>query len=249
MKIKRLSVVDEVFKTLQEGIIRGTYKENECLPSQDRLAIIMGVSRPVVREAINRLAVFGLVEPRQGVGTIVLPYRGDTIILETSKTQDITPKEIIDLAFARIAIETMIARLAAVKATADDLELLQNNLEQQRQHSNDADTKKFVAIDVDFHLLLSKASKNNILHTVLTSNLKSYHKYLASILSIPFSPKRSYSHHCSVYDAVVERNPDKAEYEIRHHIETTLKRIPENTIENQQFLIKVATGDFDKRNL
>lgn len=246
MKIKRLSVVDEVFKVLQEGIIRGKYKVNECLPSQDKLAVIMGVSRPVVREAINRLAVHGYVEPRQGVGTMVLHYKGDETILETSRTQDITPREIMDLAFARIAIETLIARFAAVKATPDDMARLRNNLEQQRRHLNDTDTMAYVNIDVEFHLLLSEIAKNSILHAVLTSNLKIYHKYMASILSIAFSPKRSYSHHCGIYEAIVERNPDKAEYEVRHHIETTLIRIPDNIIENQQSLIDVALGDFDK---
>ena len=249
MKIRRLSVVDEVFKTLQEGIIRGKFKVNECLPSQDKLAEMMGVSRPVIREAINRLAVHGLVEPRQGVGTLVLPYKGDENILVTSKVQNITPEEIIDLGFARFAMEAMIVRLAAVKVTSEDLELLHDNLEKQRQHLNDKDTMDYVSIDVDFHLLLSTIAKNNTLHTALKSNLKVYHKYMASILSIAFSPKRSFSHHCAIYEGIADRDPDKAEYAMKHHIETTLKRIPDHTIENQQFLVGVVLGDFAKRNL
>ena len=247
MKIKRLSVVDEVFKTLQERIIRGTYKVNECLPSQDKLAVILGVSRPVVREAINRLAVCGYVEPRQGIGTMVLQYRGDEHILETGKLQDITPEEIIDLALARVAVEAMIARLAAVRATTEDLKLLSEKLAQQRQYLDGADTMKYVAADMAFHLLLSKASKNKTLQEVLNSNLKNYHKYMASILSIEFSRKRSYSHHCGLYEAIAARNPDKAEYEIKRHFETTLRRIPENTIEKQQALIHVALGEMDKK--
>lgn len=246
MKIKRLSVVDEVFKILQEGIIRGKYKVDECLPSQDKLATIMGVSRPVIREAINRLAVHGMVEPRQGVGTMVLHYKGDENIIQTSKDQNITPRELIDLALARIAVETMIARLAAIKATPDDIGQLRNILELQREHLNDTDIMEYVDIDVKFHLHLSEIAQNNILRAVLTSNLQAYHKYMASILSISFSPKRSYSHHCGIYEAIAEGSPDRAEYEVRHHIETTLRRIPDNTIENQQSFIDNALGKTDK---
>lgn len=248
MKIKRLSVVDEVFKILQEGIIRGKYKVNKCLPSQDKLAATLGVSRPVVREAINRLAVHGMVDPRQGVGTIVLQYRGDEHIIETSRSQNITPQELIDLALARIAVESMIVRLAAIKAAPDDIKGLSNLLELQRGHLDDTDTIKYVEIDVKFHLFLSEVAGNNVLRAVLTSNLKTYHKYMASILSIAFSPKRSYSHHCGIFEAVAQGNPDRAEYEVRRHIETTLRRIPDNTIENQQAFIDAALGNIDERN-
>lgn len=74
-QVARRSVPDAVVDQLLSGIVSGELPAGRPLPSERRLAEELGVSRPTVREALQRLAHTGLIEVRQGDGTMVLDYR------------------------------------------------------------------------------------------------------------------------------------------------------------------------------
>lgn len=69
--IRRRSAADEVHDQLLNQLVTGAAEPGSRLPSERKLAEVLGVSRPVVREAIARLANSGHLEVRQGDGTIV----------------------------------------------------------------------------------------------------------------------------------------------------------------------------------
>lgn len=73
--VNRRSLIDEVFDQLVAGIVSGELPAGEPLPAERRLAEALGVSRPAVREALQRLAQSRLVDVRQGDGTTVADYR------------------------------------------------------------------------------------------------------------------------------------------------------------------------------
>ncbi|MEU6987915.1 GntR family transcriptional regulator [Streptomyces sp. NPDC046324] len=73
--VNRRSVPDEVFDQLFGELLSGSLAPGESLPSERRLAEVLGVSRPAVREALQRLAHAGLVEVRQGDATTVRDIR------------------------------------------------------------------------------------------------------------------------------------------------------------------------------
>ena len=73
--ISRRSVPDEVFERLLTQMVEGTLGPGEALPSERKLAEALGVSRPAVREALQRMAQAKLVDVRQGESTTVLDYR------------------------------------------------------------------------------------------------------------------------------------------------------------------------------
>jgi DNA-binding FadR family transcriptional regulator len=73
--VTRRSVPDEVFDQLVAEVTGGGLGPGETLPSERRLAEVLGVSRPAVREALQRLATAGLVDVRQGGATTVRDFR------------------------------------------------------------------------------------------------------------------------------------------------------------------------------
>lgn len=73
--VRRRSAPDDVFDQLVDGIVGGELAPGSELPSERRLAEELGVSRPTVREALQRLAHAGLIEVRQGGATTVRDYR------------------------------------------------------------------------------------------------------------------------------------------------------------------------------
>jgi GntR family transcriptional regulator, transcriptional repressor for pyruvate dehydrogenase complex len=70
--VNRRSVPEDVFEQIVAEVLSGDMKPGEALPSERRLAEVLGVSRPAVREALKRLTAAGLVEVRQGGATTVL---------------------------------------------------------------------------------------------------------------------------------------------------------------------------------
>ncbi|WNG90819.1 FadR/GntR family transcriptional regulator [Mycobacterium sp. ITM-2016-00318] len=73
--VNRRSVPEDVFDQIVSGVLSGEMQPGESLPSERRLAEVLGVSRPAVREALKRLSAAGLVEVRQGDATTVRDFR------------------------------------------------------------------------------------------------------------------------------------------------------------------------------
>ena len=73
--VNRRSVPEDVFEQIVEEVLSGDMQPGQSLPSERRLAEVLGVSRPAVREAIKRLTEAGLVEVRHGDATTVRDFR------------------------------------------------------------------------------------------------------------------------------------------------------------------------------
>lgn len=102
--IARRSIADDVFDQIAADVLRGEVAPGEALPSERRLAEVLGVSRPSVREALKRLDHAGLVDVRQGDATTVRDFR-------RSGGMDLLPRLLmsggtVDLGTARSVMET-----------------------------------------------------------------------------------------------------------------------------------------------
>jgi DNA-binding FadR family transcriptional regulator len=74
-RVNRRSVPEDVFEQIVSGVLSGEMRPGETLPSERRLAEVLGVSRPAIREALKRVSAAGLVEVRQGDATTVRDFR------------------------------------------------------------------------------------------------------------------------------------------------------------------------------
>ena len=121
--IQRRSVPDDVFEQLVAEVTGGGLGPGEALPSERRLAEVLGVSRPAVREALQRLAQAGLVDVRQGDATTVRDYRRSggldllpKLLLPGGELDLSVAKSILE---ARLLIGPKVAELAAVRGLLD----------------------------------------------------------------------------------------------------------------------------------
>jgi GntR family transcriptional repressor for pyruvate dehydrogenase complex len=144
--VNRRSVPEDVFEQIVAEVLNGDMQPGEALPSERRLAEVLGVSRPAVREALKRLTEVGLVEVRQGDATTVRDFRRHAGL-------DLLPRLLIragevDVSVVRSILETRlhngpkVAQLAALRrgpetadaleATVDELAREQDPVERQR---------------------------------------------------------------------------------------------------------------------
>jgi GntR family transcriptional regulator, transcriptional repressor for pyruvate dehydrogenase complex len=132
------------------------------LPPERELTKQLGVGRSTVREALNGLAMMGVVEIRHGQGVFVT----DRPAIAGDAERSLPPKEVTDeLLEARRIVEVELARLAAERRTEADLAKMQDLLDTHREDL--AGGRGPIMQASQFHLLVADAAKNQILADVV----------------------------------------------------------------------------------
>src|SRR3954471_8461863 len=115
--VNRRSVPDEVFDQVLSEVVDGSIGAGEPLPSERRLAEGLGVSRPAIREALQRMAQTGLVEVRHGGATTVRDFRRyaglDLLPRLLVRRGELDPEVARSVLEARLAIGPAVAALPA----------------------------------------------------------------------------------------------------------------------------------------
>lgn len=159
----RMTLADGAVRQIQNHIATGALHVGERLPSERMLAEQFGVSRAVIREAMQRLQAMGLVEIHPGRGVFVSDgLQHDAPLfpwLPSEKADLLLLAEVLD------ALESRAAYLAAKNASDETLESIQRNLalltEQSAAASPDFDAIQ--KLDAEFHSLVAQASSNPFL--------------------------------------------------------------------------------------
>ena len=200
--VTRRSVPDAVFDQLADDILGGELIAGDVLPAERRLAEVLGVSRPAVREALQRLSHAGLIEVRQGDTTTVRDFRhtAGPELLPRLLLRDGAP----DLTVVRSILETRyslapdIARRCAVRrddAIVGVLERLLDDLEGASTVDRARTVHELWSVIVDgggnvverlFHNALRAASlpAMDVLATVMAAELDDLAGYRALVTAI-----------------------------------------------------------------
>jgi len=160
-KIKRQSVSDQVFEQLKEQLLMNEWRRGEKLPSENELATSFDVSRVTVRHALQKLTALGLIETKLGEGSFVrdvAPGISMNQLIPMAYLNENSLQEIIE--FRRV-MEGKVAELAAMKATSEDIEKLEqaySTMEQVKEN-----LQQFSEADLNFHLTIADIAKNSII--------------------------------------------------------------------------------------
>ena len=198
-------------------LIAGRYAAGSSLPPEPMLCEELGISRTVVREAVKSLIAKGLITTGPKVGTRVLAsdYWNwfDPDVIAWQSKAGLTPEFLRDLLDLRRVVEPAAIRLAAERATPQDLaeiELAFAGMKRAVEEGGD-----YVTYDLRFHQGLLRASRNRMLVQMS--------KALAALLRTSFEistrlkdgPMQSLPLHREVLDAVIAHDSDRAEKAIR----------------------------------
>jgi len=157
--IHKRSLADEVAARLQEQISKGAYQVGSKLPTEPELMKSFGVGRSSVREAIKILANRGLLLVQQGVGTFV----ENQIAVAEPLGQRLRRADVKDLDEVRKLLELKIAEKAAAHHTIQDIKKMKGFLSARKKAGEAGDLPACIKADIDFHVAIAEASKNDIL--------------------------------------------------------------------------------------
>jgi GntR family transcriptional repressor for pyruvate dehydrogenase complex len=207
---------DAVTRSLIDGIRAGVAPVGELLPRDTELARHFGVSRLVVRDALDRLRRAGLIDVRSGPGggAVVRSLSIPTGLL-TSLDQP-GADQIRSLLEARRAIETATAPLAATRADRTELADLAELVESLSASHDDPGS--FIELDVRFHLRIAAMAKNEQLERFLGIVFRD----LASVrTAYPIgygSVKTAENYQLHTLEALRSGDPSQASASIDHHL-------------------------------
>jgi len=219
-------------------IVAGHYPAGGSIPPEPLLCDELGVSRTVVREAVKSLVAKGLLSTGPKVGTRVLPADQwnwfDPDVVSWQSSAGLTRDFLRDLQELRRVLEPAAVRLAAERATPQDIAEIEAAFEGMRLAVEEGGD--YVAHDLRFHQGLLRACRNRMIVQMS--------KALGALLRTSFEisttrkdgPRNSLPLHRAVLDAVIAHDPDGAEKAImvlidgaREDIEEVLatrKRLP-----------------------
>ena len=220
----RAPLSDKVYNALNTRIMRGDYAPNEKLPAEKDLSVQFGVSRPVLRVALEQLREEGLIFSRQGAGNFVRVKREPAL--------GYTPVETIaDIQRCyefRLTVEVDGAALAAKRrndAVLEEMEralLLLSDATGSRLHREDA--------DFAFHLAIARASNNQYYAETLKAlrdhiyvGMKMHGDALMSDGAAAL--ERVLEEHRAIFEAIREGDVDVAREAMRVHVTHSRERL------------------------
>lgn len=223
-----VTVVDD----LVAAITSGHFAPGTPLPTEAALSESFGVSRTVVRESIKRIEEKGLVSVEHGRGTMVRHHTHwnvlDPVVLSALLANDGSTGILDDLTTVRAALEGAMAGLTATLRDDRVLSDLVDSLGRMRDAGHDE--APFNAADLDFHLLVMKASRNMLAESMTrTVFLRARENNRFSRPSSSDDLRASLDEHRAVFDAIVRRDAPGAESAMKNHIHSAwLRRRPQD---------------------
>jgi GntR family transcriptional repressor for pyruvate dehydrogenase complex len=231
-------VVDEIEKMIMDGQLT----PNTKLPPERELSDKLGVSRTVMREAIHILVTKGLIDSKQGVGTVVRELTTDNVadsfrlILE-AESGGISFEHLHQV---RAILEIENAGTAAQQATDDDIAHLRQIMIDLEAAKDDKEL--FVAKDTEFHRALAYTTQNPLLAILLDSVRNLLQEY-QRVIPYVFLGAEVLPHHNRIVERVAARDAEGARQAMRAHLDQVHDR------HVQAFGTDNITSSFSTRHL
>lgn len=211
-----LSVV--AAEQIKRAIEEGRFLPGDRLPSERKLSSEMGISRPVLRRGLQLLAEEGLLDIQRGRGNFVA---------EPSHLSSVDPlrwlranKQMVhDFYEARLAIEPMCAALAAERATAADIKMLQQTVREADRLVAAGQIHAFIAIDIDFHAMVARIARNRFLYEMLDAIIRPETDLRNVLHRLPAHLAVAQERHRVIVGAIAARDPQAARQAMRAALE------------------------------
>jgi GntR family uxuAB operon transcriptional repressor len=194
----------------------GELQAGQRLPAERELALAKGVSRQTVREALLVLELIGAISIRHGDGIYVAAPTAPVIDSKDAVLRG-DPRELIE---SRRLLEPITTRMAAERATGAEIAALRDLLRDTDEGVQPAG----LSGGVNFHAELAACSGNMMLSSVVSQlvNIEQHPLWRlinAQALRLPGARESQRAQHHAILQAVADRDLDRAESEMREHLE------------------------------
>lgn len=222
-KVKNVRLYESIIEQIKNMVDKGEMKPGDKFPSERELMEKLGVSRAVLREAFRVLESRGLVESKPGGGRYL--RKVDGFQLQGSTSMDLERFALVDVVEAREIVEVRVARLAAERATDQELEnLLALDEEFHGNRSNLAEYREKDR-DLAFHIALAEMAHNFMLREMVNFMLTLTRDLREKAILDYDDWIMLCEQHSDIVRAIVKRNGADAAYRMSLHLESLRRDI------------------------
>jgi len=227
--LNRTSYADQAYAYLFHQITSGAYAEGDQLPSENELCDLFGISRPVVRKALEKLREDDLIDSRRGSGSFVKQRRKTAN--EGAFTDGRLREILMNLEFRKV-IEPEAAYFAAQRRSDADLAMIKAAVDEFESYSV-TEGKVGRHLDFKFHHAVATASGNHRFVEAISAveydvdNAVNLVRYLARFDHLERA-SMVWQEHLGMYEAIRSRDAEKARQLMNEHLEQARVRMMEH---------------------
>jgi GntR family transcriptional repressor for pyruvate dehydrogenase complex len=215
-------VADLVMQELEAMMLDGQLKAGEKLPPERTLAEQFQVSRPSIREVIQKLSAKGLIDSRQGGGHYICHNMGVSFSDPLHTLLEGHPEARQDLLEYRTTIEGACAWFAALRADEHDLARLTECFTALSLAHEKDDRQDEAEADVQFHLAIAQASHNVVFYQMMKGLCVLLERSLLLNISGLYQRQETRNHifeqHKGIYEAICAAKPEAAKLASEQHL-------------------------------
>lgn len=220
--IRQPKVSDVIMGQLETMILEGTLRPGEKLPPERELAVQFEVSRPSLREALQKLEAKGLLYSRQGGGSYVTDIVERAFFDPLAEIMSTNPEAHYDLLEFRHALEGISAYYAALRGTDADREVIKLRFQALCETHELKDSAAEAKADAEFHLAIAEAAHNVFLLHVLRALFGLLEKSIISSLETLYTREQSRKEiprqHQALLEAILAGDPEEARQAVHAHL-------------------------------
>lgn len=206
----------QIADQIKELIAKGPFQVGDRLPAERELAVLLGVSRPSLREALIALDVQGNVEIRGGSGVYVCPQPETRAPKDTPELGE-SPRELMQ---ARSAVESAVMILACAHGTKEQLKQLRAIVTRMRTETER--NRAPLELDRRFHMTLAEMSGNSVMARIIGELFDERHSPISAKLSSRYENTRTWKaalkEHEAILRALESRDPIAAQAAMLSHL-------------------------------
>lgn len=215
--LQRQNLSEQVVHQIGLSIMRRDFKPGDTLSTEPELSLQFNVSRPIMREALKILSAKGLIESRPRTGTKVRP-RADWNVLDPEVIgwlYEVGPdRAFLDaLCEVRLMFEPTAARLAAARATAEEIKTIKECYRRMEEGVDAPET--YIPADLAFHAAICAAAHNEMLQKITETLSTSLHVSRLVTSRLPGANLAAMPLHWSVAEAIRKGDEQAAEEAMR----------------------------------
>jgi GntR family transcriptional repressor for pyruvate dehydrogenase complex len=235
--INRVPVVRQVEESIRKLIEEEAFKPGEKLPTETDLCQQLSVGRGTVREAFRLLQARGIVEIKPGRGAFVAGE--PTMDMDSIDWFVQNERELQDFLELRAAIEPMTARRMAESCAEESLQRLAGVHQEFLRASQRGDPEEIARIDEQFHSTIVESCGNNLMSDINRRICKGMQLFRSYTFRKEQNVHNAVVPHSYILNAILERDADRAEREMRIHLDMV----------KEDLMQKVAIPDDQKPNV
>ncbi|WP_420590145.1 GntR family transcriptional regulator [Bacterioplanoides sp.] len=246
--IRSTKISDVIAKRLESMILEGSLAPGQKMPPERELAQQFEVSRPSLREALQKLEAKGLVVRKQGGGTFISNDIGLSFVDPLTQLFQSHGEFNYDLLEFRHALEEVAAHYAALRATPTDHEIIEHRYQEWLTiHESRKGYKEEAEKDWHFHLSIAEASHNAVLLHSMRALFSLFKQTIANNLEHLYTREERRheikEQHAAIKDAVIQGDPKAAQQAVNEHlafVEETLQQSARVESHSQRSLRRIG---------